>query len=46
MQNKVVVFNLECKFSFENEEELPCVDVGVTGFAGAGRHEFFDDAEF
>jgi hypothetical protein len=40
------MFDLESQFSFEDVEKLARVDVGVTGFAGAGRHQFFDDAEF
>jgi hypothetical protein len=46
LKNKVVMFHLHGQFSFEDVEELARVDVGVTGLAGAGRHELFDDAEF
>jgi len=46
MKDKVVMFYLKGQLSFEDVEELARVDVGVTGFAGAGRHELFDDAEF
>jgi hypothetical protein len=46
LKNKVVMFDFESQLSFEDVEKLARVDVGVTGFAGAGRHEFFDDAEF
>jgi hypothetical protein len=45
LKNKVVMFYFESQLSFENEEELACVDVGVAGFAGAGRHKLFDDAQ-
>lgn len=41
-----MMLDFEGKFPFEDEEELACVDVNVACFAGAGRHEFFDDAEF
>jgi hypothetical protein len=40
------MFDFESQLSFEDVEKLARVDVGVTGFAGAGRHEFFDYAEF
>ena len=46
VQDKVVKFDFECEFSFEHEEELVSVNVGVTGFAGARRHELFDHTEF
>jgi hypothetical protein len=46
MKDKVVVFDFQIQFSFEDVEKLARVDVGVTDFAGAGRHELFDDAEF
>ena len=46
LKNKVVMLYFESEFSFEHEEELACADVGMTNLAGAGRHEFFDDAEF
>jgi len=39
------MLDFECEFSFEHEAELASVNVGVTGLAGAGRHEFFDHAE-
>ena len=38
--------DFEYEFSFEDEEKLASVNVGVPGLAGVGRHEFFDDAEF
>jgi hypothetical protein len=46
LKDKVVMFHLHGQFSFQHEEKLAGVDVGVTDFAGAGRHELFDDAEF
>jgi hypothetical protein len=46
LKQEVVMFDFEGQFSFEDVEKLARVDVGVTGFAGARRHEFFDDAEF
>ena len=45
LKDKVVMLYLEGQFSFEDVEKLARVDVEVTDFAGAGRHEFFDDAE-
>jgi hypothetical protein len=45
LKNKIVMLDFEGQFSLQHEEELTCVDVGVTGLAGAGRHELFDDAE-
>jgi hypothetical protein len=38
VEDEVVVFDFESEFSFEDVEELARLDVGVTGFAGAGRH--------
>jgi hypothetical protein len=46
MKDEVVVFDFESQFSFDDVEKLARVDVGVTYFAGGGRHELFDDAEF
>jgi hypothetical protein len=46
VEDDVVVVDFEGEFTLEDVEELMGVDVAVTGFAGAGRHEFFDDAEF
>jgi hypothetical protein len=46
MKNKVMMLYFEGQFSFEHEEKLTCMDVGMPGLAGAGRHELFDDAEF
>jgi hypothetical protein len=46
LKDEVVVFDFESQFSFDDVEKLARVDVGVTDFAGAGRHELFDDAEF
>ena len=46
LKNKVVMLDFEGQLSFKDVEKLAGVDVGVTSFAGAGRHEFFDDAEF
>jgi hypothetical protein len=43
---EVMMLYFECEFSFEHEEKLSCVNVGVGDFAGARRHELFDDAEF
>ena len=46
VEDKVVMLYFEGQFSFEDEEKLTCVDVGMTSLVGAGRHELFDDAEF
>jgi hypothetical protein len=45
-KNKVAVVHHEGEFSFENEKKLPCMYVRVARFMCAGRHSFFDDAEF
>jgi hypothetical protein len=45
LKDKVMMLDFEGEFSFQHKEKLACVDVGVTGLAGAGRHEFFDHAE-
>jgi hypothetical protein len=46
LEDEVVMLDFEGEFSFEDEEELARAEVGVASFAGAGRHELFDDAEF
>jgi hypothetical protein len=46
MKKKIVMLYFEGQFSFEHEEKLTGMHVGVPGLAGVGRHEFFDDAEF
>ena len=45
LEGEVVVLNLHCEFAVEDVEELACVRVVVASLAGAGGHEFFDDAE-
>jgi hypothetical protein len=45
VKDKVVMFDFESQLSFEDVEKLACVDVGVAGFAGAGGHKLFDDAQ-
>jgi hypothetical protein len=45
-KNEVVVLYFEGQLSFEDEEKLTCMRVGMTGLGGVGRHELFDDAEF
>ena len=45
-KKEVVVIHFEGELAFEHEEELARVYVGVAGFAGAGWHELFNDAEF
>ena len=44
VEDKVVMLDFEGEFSFEDEEELACLNVEVACLAGAGRHGFFDDA--
>jgi len=46
VKDKVVMFDFESEFSFKDEEELACVNVGVANLACAWGHELFDDAEF
>ena len=46
VNQEVMMLYFEGEFSFENEEKLACVNVGVANLAGAGEHELFDDAEF
>jgi hypothetical protein len=38
VEDEVMPVDFESDFSFEDVEELACVDVGVTDFAGAGRY--------
>jgi hypothetical protein len=45
LKDEVMMLDFEDQFSFEDEEKLASVDVKMSGLAGAGRHEFFDDAE-
>jgi hypothetical protein len=45
LKDEVMMLDFEDQFSFEDEEKLARVDVKMSGLAGAGRHEFFDDAE-
>jgi hypothetical protein len=45
VKDEVMMLYFESEFSFEDEEKLARVNVGVPGLAGAGRHELFDDAE-
>jgi hypothetical protein len=45
VEHEALVIDFEGEFSFEDEEELASVNVGVANLAGAGWHEFFDDAE-
>jgi hypothetical protein len=46
VNDDVVMLYFEGEYSFEHEEELACVNMGVANLAGARRHELFDDAEF
>jgi hypothetical protein len=45
VKNKVMMFNFQSQFTFQNEEKLARMDVRMSGLTCAGRHEFFDDAE-
>jgi hypothetical protein len=46
VKDKVMMLDFKGQFSFEDEEKLTRMEVGVPGLAGAGWHELFDDAEF
>jgi hypothetical protein len=43
-EGEVVMLDFESEFAFEYEEKLARVNVRMAGFAGVGRHEFFNDA--
>jgi hypothetical protein len=45
LEGKGVLLYFEGQLSLDNIEELPRVNMEVTDFPGAGRHEFFNDAE-
>jgi len=45
LKGEVVMLYFDGEFAMEDVEELAGARVVVTGFAGAWRHEFFDDAE-
>jgi hypothetical protein len=45
LKNKVVILDLQGQFTFQNEEELACMDVGVPDLNCSSGHEFLDDAE-
>lgn len=45
LKNKVVILDLQGQFTFQNEEELACMDVGVSDLTCSSGHEFLDDAE-
>ena len=44
LEDEVVILDFERQFALENVEELAGVDVGMAGFLGPGRHQFFDYA--
>jgi hypothetical protein len=44
VKDEFMMLYFEGEFSFEDEEELTCVNVGVANLSGAGRHELFDNA--
>jgi hypothetical protein len=46
VKDEVMMLYFESEFSFEHEEELARVHVGVTCLASVWRHELFNDAEF
>jgi hypothetical protein len=45
VKDKIAMLDFEGQFSFEDEEKLTRVNVGVPGLAGARWHELFDNAE-
>jgi hypothetical protein len=45
VKDEVVMLDLEGELSFQDEEKLTRVEMRMAGLAGAGRHEFFNDAE-
>ena len=45
MKDEAVLLYFEGQLSLKNVEELPRMNVEVTDFTRAGRHELFDDAE-
>jgi hypothetical protein len=46
VKDEVVVFDFQGQLSFEHEEKLAGMDMGVAGLTGTRRHKLFDDAEF
>ena len=44
-QSEVALFDFESQFSFEDIEELARMNMRMTDFARAGRHQFFNHAE-
>jgi hypothetical protein len=44
-KHKVTMFDFDGQVTFENIEELACMDVGMSGLTCASGHEFFDNAE-
>jgi hypothetical protein len=44
VKDEFMMLYFEGEFSFEDEKELTCVNMGVANLAGAGRHELFDNA--
>ena len=45
LKNKVMILDLQGQFTFQNEEKLACMDVGVSDLTCSSGHEFLDDAE-
>jgi hypothetical protein len=45
VKDKMMMFDFQGQLPFQNVEELACTDMRMSGFACAGRHEFFDNAE-
>jgi hypothetical protein len=44
-KNKVMMFDFQSQLTFENEEELARMDVGMSSLTRAGGHELFDNAQ-
>jgi len=45
VKNKVMVFDFQSQFTFQNQEELARTDVPVSDLTCASGHEFLDNAE-
>jgi hypothetical protein len=46
LNDELAMLQLERKFAFENEKKLSGPNVKMPDLLRAGRHEFFDDADF
>jgi hypothetical protein len=46
LKHEVMTLNFQGQLTFQDEEELPGMDVGVADLTCTGRHELLDNAEF